>query len=291
MDWINKYAHIRNYIDYERTDHPPAAHIDMLERYIRAVKAPGIVPPEHPVFQPSIIHPDLNTTNIFTTSELNAPIELRGVIDWQHACVIPACLSTPVPACFLYAGTLIPVPEGTEKPVLPDNYNSLAPDIKSGVYREWANATVHMAYTVASTRNPLRRTVANMPHRDDLFLSYVAADNCWALNFLALRCNLALLQAKWPGSSECPIGFTEDESSEFVEMYTEQRDYEANCERLLDNIGCTDDGEMNGATQSEIDAARTRCAELAAEWDEDTEGGPFPLRSGSASSIARVMGD
>jgi len=80
--WITEHPRPRAYIDYERTDDPPGAHIVILERYIRSVQAPGIAPQHHPVFQPTVWQPDLNATHIITTSAIDAAIELRGVIDW-----------------------------------------------------------------------------------------------------------------------------------------------------------------------------------------------------------------
>ena len=262
----------------------------MLERYVRAVQAPGIAP-QHPVFQPTICHPDLNTANIITTSGVDNAIGLRSLIDWQHACIIPACMIPPIPACFAYLGDRIAVPEGRKAPVLPDDFDSLPPDVKSEVEWEWNMARIQKVYTVATELLPIRNRIAKMPHRDALLLLYAFADQCWAAHFIHLRFWLACLQVRWPGSAECPINFTEDEVTAAEELYTELTQYEAECELICDEIGCTDDGEMKGATQSEIEAARARCTQLAAQWNEDEHGGPFPLRAGSAASMSRQMGD
>ncbi|KAF9510118.1 hypothetical protein BS47DRAFT_1364809 [Hydnum rufescens UP504] len=235
--WITEHARPRAYIDYERTDDPPATHIETLERYIRAVQAPGIAP-QHPVFQPTLWHPDLNPTNIITTSAIDTAIGLRSVIDWQHAYV------------------------------------------KSEVNLEWNMAKIQKVYTAAAELLPIRDRIAQMPHRDELLLLYGLSDQCWAAHFLQLRFWLNCLQVRWPGTAKCPIGFTEDETSAAEELYTDLSQYEADCELVYNEIGCTDDGEMKGATQLEIEAARARCAHLAAQWDENEHGGPFPLRAG-----------
>ncbi|KDQ14840.1 hypothetical protein BOTBODRAFT_158856 [Botryobasidium botryosum FD-172 SS1] len=290
IDWIIAHARARAYIDYERTDDPPAAHIDMLERYIRAVKAPGVAPAQHPIFRPTIWHPDLNTANIITTPGANNMIELRGLIDWQHTCIIPACLQPRTPTAFTYLGNRITMPVGASLPTLPDNYDSLAPDAKSEVDWELSLATVSKVYTLAAERHALRSRIAQMPHRDALGALCMSAGKCWDEGYSRLRFWLAKLQAAWPGSSDCPIGFSDEEIDGIADAYSQHKSYDLECEPVMEELECADDGEMEGATQEQVDAARARCAEAATQWDEAVYGGPFPIRAGSSGSIATTLG-
>ncbi|KDQ19234.1 hypothetical protein BOTBODRAFT_102584 [Botryobasidium botryosum FD-172 SS1] len=288
--WINAYARPRVYVDYAHTDDLPAAHIDMLERYIRAVKVPGVAPAHHPLFRPTIWHSDLHMSNIITTSNNDCPVELRGLIDWQHACIMPACLHPQTPAAFTYLGDHITIPDDATLPMLPDGYDSLPPSVRSEVDWELSLATASKAYAIALERHSLRSRIMRVPHREALEALYTAAGECWDQGYLRLRFWLGKLQAGWPVTPVCPIGFSDEELDDISRVYSLKLSYEMERLAVMEELGCGDDGEMPGATQTEVDAARAWCAEAAAKWDEVFYEGPFPIRSGSSGSVATIVG-
>lgn len=150
---------------------------------------------------------------------------------------------------------------------------------------------VQKVYTMGAERHPLRHRVAQMPHRENLLSLYRLAGNCWAENYWPLRFWLAFLQSRWPSTAECPIALTEEEISEAAELYLQQKAYEEECELVYSELHCQDDGEITGATQADVDSALARCAEMAAKWDETSQGGPFPIRAGSAASLSTIVGE
>jgi hypothetical protein len=143
-------------------------------------------------------------------------MELLGLIDWQHACLIPACLATPIPSAFVYQGDLITMPAGFDMPTLPDDYETLSEGAKARVTWELKMAALHKGYSIIVSRHPFRRRLARTPSRNLLILAAKAADACWEENFIRLRYTLAELQCKWSGLSDEPIGFTIEEPREAV---------------------------------------------------------------------------
>ena len=286
--WISRYARPRQGRDFEQTGHPPSAHIELLERYIRAVKAPGIAPYDSDLFQSVIWHPDLHSGNIITTPDVGRPMELLGLIDWQHSCLIPACLATPIPSAFVYQGDLIAMPAGFDMPALPDDYETLSEGAKARVTWELKMAALHKGYSIIVARHPFRQRLARTPSRNLLILAAKAADTCWVENFIQLRYTLAELQCKWSGLCDEPVGFTMEELKEAVRVSRLPDQYEANCAAVFSELECGEDGVMSRATQDQVDAARSLCKDMAAQWDEAEFGGPFPLRPRPRSQLFLV---
>jgi hypothetical protein len=69
--------------------------------YIDAV--PHFMPPnDSDVCAPTLWHPDLNLNNLFVSA--SGPGNLQGMIDWQHAAILPYFTFTFIPPAFIYNG-------------------------------------------------------------------------------------------------------------------------------------------------------------------------------------------
>ena len=71
-------------MDYQLSD--PSEHIESLESYLKI--APALLP-SNEFLQPVLRHPDLQPNNIFVSDDL----DIVGLIDWQHAAVLPLFLA------------------------------------------------------------------------------------------------------------------------------------------------------------------------------------------------------
>ncbi|KDQ11338.1 hypothetical protein BOTBODRAFT_35421 [Botryobasidium botryosum FD-172 SS1] len=286
--WIKSHAKPRAMHDPYRTAHPPSAHLDLLERFIRAINA-GVVF-DGPMFSPTLWHPDLNEGNIFVQPD-PLPPEVTGIIDWQHACVGPSSLVTTFPRAFAYTGGMVALPPIGPKAVparFPDNYKSLSPSAKRAARWDWTRANIHVFYSFSSReRQPIRREFAALPHRQALVDLVQAVGRSWADRFMELREGLVVLQGLWGdvfeggSSSACAIGFTDDEIRRHREEYGAYELYREAREELGEELGVDLDGWVEVERFEEV---RSQCAELEKEWDEDATGGPFPYADGMWSS-------
>lgn len=72
----------------------PSDHIRSLEKYLKIV--PNLLPSDKSLLRPLLRHPDLQPNNIFVSDDL----DIVGLIDWQHASVLPLFLTAGIPKFF-----------------------------------------------------------------------------------------------------------------------------------------------------------------------------------------------
>ena len=72
--------------------------------YIDAV--PHFMPPSNNnVCAPTLWHPDLSLGNLFVPA--SGPTNLQGIIDWQHAAILPYFSFASMPPALVYNGNKI----------------------------------------------------------------------------------------------------------------------------------------------------------------------------------------
>lgn len=231
-------------MDFARTDHPPSTHVDLLDRYIGAMEAPGVVP-DGDLYRPTLWHPDLHGGNIITDSDPCTPISIRGIIDWQHSCIRPAALCPPIPPVIKYDGDLITILPGLQRPKLPEAFNLLSKEDQRTARWEHKLATWEKIYSIVALRHPLRRQIDDIQCREILNVLYEAASRSWDEHFLMFRYALAALQEQWPGLTDCPIGFSPEEVLEALEDHDCQGRYIEACEAVYRELGCDDEGVVS----------------------------------------------
>ena len=74
---------------------PPSDHIKNLERYL--LIAPLLVPKNSVLHHPRIRHPDLQPSNIIVSRSPDSSLQVVGLIDWQHASLLPLFLLAGIP--------------------------------------------------------------------------------------------------------------------------------------------------------------------------------------------------
>ncbi|KAG1744384.1 hypothetical protein EDB19DRAFT_1906610 [Suillus lakei] len=80
--------------------HPREMHLRLLDMYIRAI--PFVLPRGSELNAPTLWHPDLSLGNILI-SESHVP-SIQGIIDWQHAAVLPYFQQVALPPAIVYDG-------------------------------------------------------------------------------------------------------------------------------------------------------------------------------------------
>ncbi|OQE26314.1 hypothetical protein PENSTE_c005G07633 [Penicillium steckii] len=94
-------------------------HISSLEKFIKI--APHLLPDsDFALNRPTIRHPDLQPNNIFISDDFG----IEGIIDWQHATVLPLFLQCGIPENLRNYGDKIS--ESLQLPTLPDDFAALS---------------------------------------------------------------------------------------------------------------------------------------------------------------------
>lgn len=99
LAWLRAYGRprfpferaYRESTNYRLSD--PSEHIALLEFYLKI--APELLPPDE-FLRPVLRHPDLQPNNIFVSDDF----DIVGLIDWQHASVLPVFLAAGIPKFF-----------------------------------------------------------------------------------------------------------------------------------------------------------------------------------------------
>ncbi|EZF31081.1 hypothetical protein H101_05301, partial [Trichophyton interdigitale H6] len=127
----------------------PTTHVQVLSQYLQL--APHLeIPAEHPFARPVLRHPDFSPNNIL----VNSDNEIVGVIDWQHAAVLPLGLCANIPPYFQNWGD--PVSERLATPMVkrPENFDTLSEAEQESIKETMRKQIAHFYYA-ALTMNQL----------------------------------------------------------------------------------------------------------------------------------------
>ncbi|OJK01753.1 hypothetical protein ASPACDRAFT_51502 [Aspergillus aculeatus ATCC 16872] len=248
MEFCEKFGkprlHVERYLRELHQYQPlsPIPYQHLLADYLKL--APGLdVPSDHRMSRPTLRHPDFSPNNIL----VNTSNEVVGIIDWQHAVILPLCLCAGIPDHFQNWGD--PVSETLSKPEvkLPDYFDQLNHEEQAAVREIMRRRIVHFYY-VALTMNSL-------PDHFDA----IRTENCmlraknfhhaqapWEGDSVSLK--YAMMQAlrNWPmslddgtptGSVECPVQFSEEEIQKFAEDHRQEQELLRELGEIRDLIG------------------------------------------------------
>lgn len=126
MEFCEKFGKPRLHVErYLRELHKfqkrsPTQHQLLLSDYLKL--APHLeVPSDHRLSRPTLRHPDFSPNNIL----VNASSDVVGVIDWQHAVVLPLCLCAGIPDHFQNWGDSLSEKLAKLAVKFPGNFDSL----------------------------------------------------------------------------------------------------------------------------------------------------------------------
>lgn len=145
--------HVEQYLRelHQFKEMSPTVHIQLLSDYLKI--APCLdISPDHPFSGPTLRHPDFSPSNIL----INSSNDIVGIIDWQHAMVLPLCLYTGIPTHFQNWGD--PLSETLAKPEvkLPENFNDLSQHEQATVQETLRKRLVHFYYTALTMKGDAR---------------------------------------------------------------------------------------------------------------------------------------
>ncbi|CAG7917602.1 unnamed protein product [Penicillium olsonii] len=200
------------------------------------------VPSDHRMSRPTLRHPDFSPNNIL----VNASHGVVGIIDWQHAVILPLCLCAGIPDHFQNWGD--PLSETLSKPEvkLPDNFDELSNEEQASVQETMRRRIVHFYYAAL--------TMKCLPDHFDA----IRAENCmlraklfhnaqapWEGDSVSLKYTMSQVLKNWPMSLdgeapravECPVQFSEQEMQQCSEDYRQEQEKLQELGEMRDLIG------------------------------------------------------
>ncbi|KAF9068225.1 kinase-like domain-containing protein [Rhodocollybia butyracea] len=127
---------------YEYQKQLPSDHVKNLERYLPI--APSLIPEDSTLHCFCIRHPDLQPSNIIVSRSSDSQLKVVGLLDWQHASILPPFLLAGVPGHFQNYDD--PVSQVGIPPSLPENVNELDEPKRSHEMELYFNRLVHFHY-------------------------------------------------------------------------------------------------------------------------------------------------
>ncbi|KAJ7731138.1 protein kinase subdomain-containing protein PKL/CAK/Fmp29 [Mycena maculata] len=128
---------------YEYKEQSPLDHIKNLERYL--LIASSLVSKNSALHHFRIRHPDLQPSNVIvSTSSDSNQLTIVGLLDWQHASILPAFLLAGIPGRFQNHDD--PVSQALIPPSLPANMDELDQSEQSHAVGLYHRRLVHFHY-------------------------------------------------------------------------------------------------------------------------------------------------
>jgi hypothetical protein len=230
---------------------------------------------------PTLWHPDLTLNNLFVSA--SGPANLQGIIDWQHAAILPYFSFVSMPPALVYDGDKICM-DGLLPGPLPPNLQDLSTDDQAEYRLQLRLANRHKWYQAKAYLNRRRRAVSSLPHIDELMMLPTYVTRAWADGAFDLRESLVRLRSNWAtvaGSyTPCPIKFSVEEMMEHERQLEAFRCYEAAVAALYSALHCEGDGLV---PHENYNAVREVISDLEGMWDVEMTGSPFPFKDGEHS--------
>ena len=221
----------------------PVDHIASLEKYLQI--APYLVPRDDFLSRPTLRHPDLNPHNLFVFDDFT----ITGVIDWQHASVLPLVLQAGIPGSFQNFGD--EMSRSLKKPFLPESFKSMSVADQEAALEQYRKRQLHYYYFVTTAKH-------NKPHYDALkpestmpkqkLEQYASAP--WEGDSITLKAELIRAIQNWSvltaGNGDrppvCPIDFSDEEVAKCLSIEAELYHIDVQMEKVRDRIGISTDG-------------------------------------------------
>ncbi|KAL3474616.1 kinase-like domain-containing protein [Aspergillus californicus] len=220
----------------------PETHIQLLSDFSKL--SPSLeIPSEHPFSRPTLRHPDFSLNNIL----INSSNDISGIIDWQHAVILPLCLCAGIPDHFQNWGD--PMSETLAKPdvKLPEHFKDLSQSDQEVFLETRRKRLVHFYYAAL--------TMGQMPDHFDALRSdssmlraklFSRASMPWEGDSLSLKHAILQAYTNWPMSldnksparpADCPVQFSKDEAQNIMSSYNQEAEKMQELSEMRDMIG------------------------------------------------------
>ncbi|RAH46310.1 aminoglycoside phosphotransferase family protein [Aspergillus brunneoviolaceus CBS 621.78] len=248
MEFCEKFGkprlHVERYLRelHQYQPRSPIPYQHLLANYLKL--APGLdVPSDHRMARPTVRHPDFSPNNIL----VNTSNEVVGIIDWQHAVILPLCLCAGIPDHFQNWGDLVSETLSKPEVKLPDHFDQLNHEEQAAVQETMRRRIVHFYYAAL--------TMKSLPDHFDA----IRTENCmlraklfhhaqapWEGDSVSLKYTMMQVLTNWPmplyegaptGLMECPVHFSEEEIQNCAEDHRQEQELLQELGEMRDFIG------------------------------------------------------
>jgi hypothetical protein len=280
LAWLRSYGRprfpfsraYREIFNYQKQD--PQEHARSLAEYLGI--APHLVPADEKLNLPVLRHPDLQPNNIFISEDFT----ITGVIDWQHALVLPTFLAASMPNSFQNYND-----EEFISFVLPhllQDLGSMDEEERAEALELFRRRHVHFFYLGFTQR-------LNEPHWHALEQEtgllkrriYDHAGSPWEGLNTPLQVDLAQVVQSWPKIVStnpddtfppCPILLTEEEAQRRATLDESLREVDTQMERINRVLDVASDG---WTTHELYESAKEKARLIRAEGLEAVSDDPW----------------
>ena len=194
---------------YEYKEQSPSDHVENLERYL--LIAPSLIPKNPVLHHFCIRHPDLQPSNVVVSKSSDSDqLTVVGLLDWQHASVLPLFLLANIPGRLQNYDD--PVSQALIPPSLPANMNELDQSEQSHAMGLYHARLVHFHYVKNTEKyNKLHYDALSDPASMFICRLFDRAGAPWEGETHALKATLVEATEMWDrltgGDVACPVVF------------------------------------------------------------------------------------
>lgn len=252
---------------YGRQKVDPQVHMNHLLDYLKV--APQLVPKAEQLNVPTIRHPDLSPNNIFISDSGN----ITGIIDWQHATILPIFLQAKIPKHFQNYGD--DDSENFRRPKLAEDFATRADGDKEIEMELYRRRQVHYFYVGYTSR--LNKAHFHAMGKYNLVLRnqlYDTAGRLWEGDNTSLQAELIKTMAHWSEivspEDNPPVHYFLAEVEECLDRDAKQKNADEQMQQVRDFIGINIEGWV---LNEEFESAREKAKLIKSEMAEaaDTE--------------------
>ena len=257
----------REFYGHQKVD--PQVQMKILLDYLKV--APHLVPKEEHLNLPTIRHPDLSPSNIFISASGN----ITGIIDWQHAAIVPVFLQAKIPKHFQNYGD--DNSEDFRRPKLAENFATMTDSNKEIEMELYRRRQVHYFYVGYTSR--LNKAHFHAMGKYDLVLRnqlYDTAGRPWEGDNTSLQAELIKIMAHWSEiaspEDNPPVQYSPVEVEECLDRDAKQKNADGQMQQVRDSIGINVEGWVqNEEFKSAIEKAKLMKSEMAQAADTEGE--------------------
>ena len=228
---------------YQYQKQLPSDHVENLNRYL--LLAPSLVPKDPGLTRFCIRHPDLQPNNIMVSQTPDHGWEVTGVLDWQHASILPAFLLAGIPDRFQNHND--PFSQYMLPPPPPKNVAALDEPKQREAEELYRRRLVHYHYVKSTAEcNELHYTALTNPMLGLRSRLFHFAGNAWEGETLDLKVLLIYATERWEtlteGDAPCPVVFDAEDVRKTKELNEAQGKADKAFEMWQDVFGLGPEG-------------------------------------------------
>ncbi|KAI1952754.1 hypothetical protein LOZ12_002321 [Ophidiomyces ophidiicola] len=203
------------------------------------------LPSTNPFARPLLRHPDFSLSNILINPSDNT---IAGVIDWQHATVLPLCLCAGIPRYFQNWGDSKSEALAKPETKLPDGFDDLPEQEQDVVQETMRKRLVHFYYAAYTMRKMPDHFDALRDHNAILRAKlFDRASAPWEGDSLSLKHTILQVQQNWPmrltshppvqADGDCPVKYSQEERYQCVKEHEKEEEKLQELSEMREMIG------------------------------------------------------